>query len=206
MNGGNTPRRISVPFGAETAASLRAGEEVLLTGSIYTARDAAHARFIQLLDGGDRLPVDLNGQVLYYTGPTPPRPGRVSGSAGPTTSCRMDIFTPKLLRRAGLRGMIGKGPRSRAVVDAIRETGAVYFAALGGAGALLGKSIQASEIICYNDLGTEAVRRLRVVEMPLIVAVDSTGNDLYNFGPAGYQINESEVSNGRETSRTQRIF
>jgi fumarate hydratase subunit beta len=187
VNGENTPRRVSVPFNAETAASLRAGEEVLLTGSIYTARDAAHARFVQLLDAGERLPVDLNGQVLYYTGPTPPRPGRVSGSAGPTTSCRMDIFTPKLLRLAGLRGMIGKGPRSRAVVDAIRETGAVYFAALGGAGALLGGCVRASEVVCYEDLGTEAVRRLRVVEMPLIVAVDSTGNDVYIFGPEGFR-------------------
>ncbi len=187
MSGGNTPRRVTVPFDAETAASLRAGEEVLLTGSIYTARDAAHARFFRLLEAGERLPVDVTGQVVFYTGPTPPRPGHASGSAGPTTSCRMDIFTPQLLRYAGLRGMIGKGPRSRAVVDAIRETGAVYFAALGGAGALFGGCVRASEVVCYEDLGTEAVRRLRVAEMPLIVAVDSQGNDVYRFGPDGYR-------------------
>lgn len=182
-----SPRRVTVPFDAETAASLRSGDEVLLTGSLYTARDAAHARFFRLLEAGERLPIDLAGQVLFYTGPTPQRPGRASGSAGPTTSCRMDPFTPQLLRYAGLRGMIGKGPRSRAVVDAIRETGAVYFAALGGAGALLGRCVKESEIVCYGDLGTEAVRRLRVAEMPLIVAVDCTGQDLYRFGPDGYR-------------------
>ena len=179
---------ITPPLDAETAASLRAGDEVRLTGSLYTARDAAHARFIELIDAGKPLPVELKGQVLFYTGPTPPRPGRASGSAGPTTSVRMDPFTPKLLRETGLLGIIGKGQRSAAVIEALRECGAVYFAALGGAGAILGKSVQASEVVCYGDLGTEAVRRLRVVEMPLIVAVDSRGEDLYSIGPRQYAV------------------
>lgn len=179
-------KRVSTPLDDQAVQSLLAGDEILLTGSLYTARDAAHARFDKLLDEKRGLPVDLKGQVLFYTGPSPARPGKAAGSAGPTTSCRMDKFTPRLLQATGLKGMIGKGPRSAEVIEALEKHRAVYFAALGGAGALLGKCIVESEVVCYSELGTEAVRRLRVVEMPLIVAIDCKGNDLYRTGPEKY--------------------
>ena len=158
--------------------SLRAGDRVLLTGYIYAARDAAHRRMIEALEKGDGLPVDVKGEVIYYVGPTPPRPGMVIGSAGPTTSYRMDPYTPKLLE-LGLKGTIGKGPRGREVVEALKKFKGVYFAATGGAGALLSRCIKRVEVIAYEDLGTEALRRLYVEEMPLTVINDPFGGDLY---------------------------
>ena len=158
--------------------SLRAGDRVLLTGYIYAARDAAHRRMMEALEKGDGLPVDVKGEVIYYVGPTPPRPGMVIGSAGPTTSYRMDPYTPKLLE-LGLKGTIGKGPRGREVVEALKRFKGVYFAATGGAGALLSRCIKRVEVIAYEDLGTEALRRLYVEEMPLTVINDPFGGDLY---------------------------
>lgn len=169
---------ISVPLTAETAASLRAGDYVYLTGTIYTARDAAHKRMFETLERGEQLPFNMENNVIYYMGPSPARTGRPIGSAGPTTASRMDKYAPSLLD-FGLKGMIGKGKRSQAVKDAIVRNGAVYFAAVGGAGALLSRSIAASEVIAYDDLGTEAIRRLEVKDFPVIVVMDSEGNNLY---------------------------
>jgi len=169
---------ISVPLTAETAASLRAGDYVYLTGTIYTARDAAHKRMFEALERGEQLPFNMENNVIYYMGPSPARTGRPIGSAGPTTASRMDKYAPSLLD-LGLKGMIGKGKRSQAVKDAIVRNGAVYFAAVGGAGALLSRSIAASEVIAYDDLGTEAIRRLEVKDFPVIVVMDSEGNNLY---------------------------
>lgn len=171
-------KEIRVPFKEGEAAKLRAGELVYLTGTLYTARDAAHARMDAAIAGGEALPFALKGNVIYYMGPSPALPGQVIGSAGPTTAGRMDRYAPKLLRM-GLCGMIGKGKRSPEVLDAIKETGAVYLAAIGGAGALLSKCIKASEVIAYEDLGTEAVRRLTVERFPVIVAADAAGGYLY---------------------------
>ena len=171
-------KRYTVPFDRETAAQLKAGDCVYLTGTIYTARDAAHKRMQEALDRGEELPFDISGNIIYYMGPSPARAGQPIGSAGPTTASRMDKYTPVLLD-LGLRGMIGKGKRSDAVRDAVIRNGAVYFAAVGGAGALLSKSIIRSEVIAYEDLGTEAVRRLTVRDFPVIVVMDSQGNDLY---------------------------
>ena len=159
--------------------SLKAGDSVKLTGTIYTARDAAHKRMDEAIAAGQELPFDLAGNVIYYMGPSPAREGRPIGSAGPTTASRMDKYAPKLLD-FGLTGMIGKGKRSDAVKDAMKRNGAVYFAAIGGAGALLSKAIVASEVIAYDDLGTEAIRKLTVKDFPAIVVIDSTGEDLYN--------------------------
>lgn len=169
---------ISVPLTEETAASLRAGDYVYLTGTIYTARDAAHKRMSEALERGEKLPLAVENQVIYYMGPSPARPGQPIGSAGPTTASRMDKYAPALLD-LGLKGMIGKGKRNRAVKDAIVRNGAVYFAAVGGAGALLSKSIVSSEVIAYDDLGTEAIRKLEVKNFPVIVVMDAEGNDLY---------------------------
>ena len=177
---------LKTPLSALVAASLHAGDGVLLTGTIYTARDAAHRRFKALLDKGDKLPVDFSGQVLYYCGPAPAKPGRPIGSAGPTTGGRMDPYTPQLLKVSGLRAMIGKGARGGAVIEALKKNGCVYFAALGGGGALIGKTVTSSRIVCFEDLGPEAVYRFEVENMPLIVAIDSKGNDLYDSGPAEY--------------------
>ena len=171
-------KHITIPASQEDIRSLRAGDYLLLSGTIYTARDAAHKRMIETLEQGGELPIDVKGNFIYYLGPTPARPGTVIGSAGPTTSSRMDKYTPELLGR-GLSGMIGKGKRSQAVIDAIVENGAVYMAAVGGAGALLSKCIKSSEVIAYDDLGTEAIRKLTVEELPVIVIVDSVGNNLY---------------------------
>ena len=171
-------KHITIPASQEDIRSLRAGDYLLLSGTIYTARDAAHKRMIGTLNEGGELPIDVKGNFIYYLGPTPARPGTVIGSAGPTTSSRMDKYTPELLGR-GLSGMIGKGKRSQAVIDAIVENGAVYMAAVGGAGALLSKCIKSSEVIAYDDLGTEAIRKLTVEELPVIVIVDSLGNNLY---------------------------
>lgn len=162
----------------EDARSLRAGDCVSLTGTIYTARDAAHKRMQEALDAGKELPIDIRGNVIYYMGPSPAREGRPIGSAGPTTAGRMDKYTPRLLD-LGLGAMIGKGKRSQAVTDAIVRNGSVYFAALGGAGALLSKRILSSEVVAYDDLGTEAIRKLTVKDFPVVVAIDSEGNDLF---------------------------
>ncbi|MDR0330929.1 MAG: Fe-S-containing hydro-lyase [Chitinispirillales bacterium] len=167
-------------------SALRAGDRVLLSGIVYTARDAAHKRFMSLIEAGAPPPLPLENQVLYYCGPTPPTPNSPAGSAGPTTSARMDRYAPDLLRKTGLAAMIGKGARSAAVIDAIKECGAVYFAAIGGAGALISSRIKSSEIVCYEDLGPEAVYRFEAERMPLIVAVDAHGGDLYELGPKEY--------------------
>ena len=155
---------LTVPLSGLIASSLHSGDVALLSGVIYTARDAAHKRFMEFIDRGEKLPVDFSGQVLYYCGPTPAKPGRSSGSAGPTTSARIDVYTPKLLGATGLRAMIGKGERSSAVIDAMIKYGCVYFAATGGTGALIAKSIRSSAVVCFEDLGPEAVFRLEVPE------------------------------------------
>jgi fumarate hydratase subunit beta len=166
--------------------SLRAGDQVLLSGTIYTARDAAHKRFITLLEKGKPLPLSLDNQALYYCGPTPPTKTSPIGSAGPTTSSRMDAYTPEILRKTGLAAMIGKGDRGAAVIEAMKERGAVYMAAIGGAGALISSRIKSSQIICYEDLGPEAVYKFEAESLPLIVVIDSMGNDLYQLGPKEY--------------------
>ena len=177
--------RISAPLDAETARSLRAGQRVLLSGVIYTARDAAHRRLCELLDAGGEPPFPLEGAVIYYCGPAAAPPGRPIGAAGPTTSYRMDAYAPRLIER-GVRGMIGKGERSGAVAEAMCEYGAVYLAATGGAGALLAGCVVECEVIAWDDLGAEAVRRLTVRDMPLTCAQDAAGGDLYRSGPEDY--------------------
>ena len=171
-------KHITVPFDKETAKSLKAGDYVYLTGVIYTARDAAHKRMDESLNNGDKLPIDIDGNVIYYMGPSPAREGRPIGSAGPTTATRMDKYTLRLLDM-GLTGMIGKGKRQPKVKEAIVRNNAVYFAAVGGAGALLSQRILKSDVVAYDDLGTEAIRRLEVENFPVIVVIDSEGNDLY---------------------------
>lgn len=179
-------RKISLPLTDETVAGLRAGDDVLLTGTLYTGRDSAHKRMVEALDEGRPLPFQLAGQTIYYMGPSPARPGQVIGSAGPTTSGRMDSYSPRLMAE-GLKGMIGKGMRSPAVREAIRQHRAVYFAAIGGAGALISKTIRKSEVIAYEDLGAEAVLRLEVEDFPAIVVNDMYGGDLYEEGKAAYR-------------------
>lgn len=179
-------KEIRTPLTAEVIDTLEAGDEVALTGTIYTARDVVHQRLCTLLDAGEPLPIPLEGSLVYFAGPTPTPPGRPVGSAGPTTSSRMDAFSPKLIRH-GLAGMIGKGDRSQDVIDAMRACGAVYFAALGGAGALIAQCITASEVVAYEDLGPEAIHRMEVQALPLVVAIDRRGNDLYRTGPAAYR-------------------
>lgn len=171
-------RYIKAPITDEDARSLKAGDYVYITGTIYTARDAAHLRMQEALERGEPLPVSMSNNIIYYMGPSPAREGRPIGSAGPTTASRMDKYTPRLLE-LGLKGMIGKGKRSDAVKEAIVRNGAVYFAAVGGAGALLSKSITASEVVAYDDLGTEAIRKLEVENFPVIVVIDAEGNNLY---------------------------
>ena len=178
-------RKINVPLSNEDAASLRAGDYVYLTGTIYTARDAAHKRMQEALDKGEALPIDMQNNVIYYMGPSPARAGRPIGSAGPTTASRMDRYAPKLLD-LGLKGMIGKGKRSKDVLDAIARNKAVYFAAVGGAGALLSRAVTASEVVAYDDLGTEAIRKLTVRDFPVIVVADSAGNNLYETAVREY--------------------
>ena len=176
---------INVPLSGEDAAGLMAGDYVYLTGIIYTARDAAHKRMQEALEKGQRLPLEIKNNVIYYMGPSPARPGRVIGSAGPTTASRMDKYAPQLLD-LGLKGMIGKGKRTQEVKDAIVRNGAVCFAAVGGAGALLSRSIISSEVVAYDDLGTEAIRKLEVINFPVIVVMDSQGNDLYKTAIQNY--------------------
>jgi fumarate hydratase subunit beta len=178
--------KLTTPLISEDTEKLYTGDRVLLSGIIYTGRDAAHKRMTQLIERGEKLPFDLNGQVIYYVGPAPHKPGNVIGSAGPTTSYRMDTFTPKLIE-LGLKGMIGKGQRSREVINSMIRYKAVYFGATGGAGALLAKSVIKSEIIAYEDLGPEAVMKLEVKDFPLIVVNDTNGNDLYIEGVNKYK-------------------
>lgn len=177
--GDKMEKHIKAPFSEEVAKSLKSGDMVFITGIIYTARDAAHKRMKEALDSGADLPLDIRNNIIYYMGPSPAREGRPIGSAGPTTAGRMDKYTPQLLD-LGLRGMIGKGRRTSEVKEAIVRNNAVYFAAIGGAGALLSKSITKSDVIAYDDLGTEAIRRLEVVDFPAIVVIDSQGNNLYD--------------------------
>ena len=177
--------KISVPASEQELKKLKAGDSVLLSGTVYTARDAAHKRICECLDRGERPPCDLNGSAVYYVGPTPEHDGCCIGSAGPTTSGRMDAYSPRLLD-AGLKIMIGKGNRSDEVVRSMIRNGAVYLAAIGGAGALMAASIEEAELVCWEDLGCEAVLRLTVKDMPLTVAIDSEGNDLYRLGRAQY--------------------
>lgn len=171
-------KRITTPLTYEKTKDLRAGDSVLITGTIYTARDAAHKRLTELLDKGEKLPLEVKDQIIYYVGPTPAKPGRVIGSAGPTTSYRMDSYAPKLMD-IGLKGMIGKGLRSKEVVDSMVKNNAIYFGAIGGAAALICKTIKASEIVAYEDLASEAIRKLEVVDFPAVVIIDSFGNNLY---------------------------
>ena len=178
-------KHITAPITKETAKSLHAGDYVYVTGTIYTARDAAHKRMDEALDRGESLPIDIKDQAIYYMGPSPAREGRPIGSAGPTTASRMDKYAPRLLD-LGLGGMIGKGKRSQAVQDAIVRNKAVYFAAVGGAGALLSKCIKRADVIAYDDLGTEAIRRLEIEDLPAIVVIDSEGNNLYETAVKEY--------------------
>lgn len=173
--------KITTPLKEEDIVKLNAGDTVKITGVIYTARDAAHARLVKLLEEGKELPIDVRGQIIYYVGPTPAKQGKPIGSAGPTTSYRMDAYAPRLIKE-GLKGMVGKGARSKEVKDAIVSEKAVYFAAVGGAAALIAKSIKKAEIITYEDLGAEALRRLEVVDFPAIVINDIYGGDLYQEG------------------------
>jgi fumarate hydratase subunit beta len=175
------PIRLTTPLRAEDVISLRAGQRVLISGVIYTARDAAHRRMAEALAKGEPLPFDVQGQIIYYVGPTPAPPGHVIGAAGPTTAGRMDAYAPQLVS-LGLKGMIGKGPRSEAVKQALREHKAVYFGAIGGAGALLAQTIKSAELVAYEDLGTEAIRRLVVEDFPAIVINDCHGGDAYLAG------------------------
>lgn len=182
------PKKISIktPLSDETIRSLKSGDSALISGVVYTARDSAHKRMIEALNRGESLSIDLEGQVIYYAGPSPAKPGQVIGSVGPTTACRMDGFTPQLLG-AGLKGMIGKGARSDKVKSAIRKYGAVYFAAVGGAAALIAKCVKSAEIIAYDDLGPEAIRRLVVEDFPVMVVNDCHGGDLYESGRRAFQ-------------------
>ncbi len=177
--------RLKTPVSREALAKLRAGDMVYLSGEIYTARDAAHKRMTECLDRGEPLPFEIKDSAVYYVGPTPEPPGRAIGSAGPTTSGRMDAYSPRLLD-LGQKIMIGKGMRSREVIDAMVRNGAVYLAAMGGAGALMSACIKSCKVICWEDLGCEAVRRLEVEDMPLTVAIDSLGGNIYDSGPAAY--------------------
>lgn len=182
-------KHLTTPLRAEDLTDLYAGDKILLSGVIYTARDAAHARLIKLLEAGQKLPFELEGQVIYYVGPTPKRPGQVIGSAGPTTSYRMDPYTPALIEN-GLKGMIGKGIRSSKVKKSILEHQAVYFSAVGGVAALMAAKIEQAELLAYPDLGAEAIRKLVVSDFPLIVVNDIYGGDLYEAGKLRYQLGE----------------
>lgn len=178
-------KRITTPITEEITKDLKAGDYVYITGTIYVARDAAHKRMIEALDRGEQLPIEIENATIYYMGPSPAREGRAIGSAGPTTASRMDKYAPRLLD-LGLGGMIGKGKRSQAVQDAIVRNKAVYFAAVGGAGALLSKCIKRADVIAYDDLGTEAIRRLEIEDLPAIVVIDSEGNNLYETAVKEY--------------------
>ena len=177
--------RITAPLNREAARALKSGDSCLISGVIYTARDAAHKRLCELVAAGKELPLDVTDNIIYFVGPTPAKPGQAIGSAGPTTSYRMDAYSPTLIEQ-GLTGMIGKGKRGPEVIAAMKEYGAVYFGAIGGCGALLGKCVKKAEVIAYDDLGAEAIRRLEVEDFPAIVIIDSEGNNLYETGRAAY--------------------
>ena len=180
--------KINTPLTEEVVVSLKSGDNVVISGTLYTARDAAHKRLVNLIEKGEDLPMEIKGQIIYYVGPAPAKPGRALGSAGPTTSYRMDSYAPTLME-CGLKGMIGKGSRSQDVKDAMVKYKAIYFAAIGGAGALLSKCVKASEIVAYEDLGPEAIRKLTVQDFPAVVVNDTFGNDLYEQGVKQYKIN-----------------
>lgn len=184
-------KKLMMPLTEEMTRDLHAGDNVLISGVIYTGRDAAHKRLCELLDQGKELPVDLKDSVIYYVGPAPAKPGQVIGSAGPTTSYRMDAYAPALLD-LGLKGMIGKGKRSPEVIEAMKRNGAVYFGAIGGCGALLAKCIKKAEVVAYEDLGAEAIRRLEVEDLPVVVIIDRWGNNLYEQGRKTYVESQTE--------------
>jgi len=177
---------ITTPLTVEKVRELKSGDEVLLSGVIYTSRDAGHKRLVEAHKRGEKLPVDLTDATIYFVGPTPAKPGQALGSCGPTTSYRMDAYSPYLIKECGLTGMIGKGKRNDEVIGAMKEYGAVYFGAIGGAGALLSQSVVEAEIVAYEDLGAEALHKLTVKDMPLTVVIDSYGNNLYRTGMADY--------------------
>lgn len=181
--------KVTAPMTREQARQLKSGDSVLLSGVIYTARDAAHKRLCELVEQGKELPLDVKDSIIYFVGPTPAKPGQVIGSAGPTTSYRMDAYSPTMIEQ-GQTGMIGKGKRSPEVIAAMKKHGAVYFGAIGGCGALLSKCIKKAEVIAYDDLGAEAIRRLEVEDFPVIVIIDSEGNNLYETGRAAYLAQE----------------
>ena len=178
-------KKIQTPLTREDVRTLKAGDSCLITGVIYTARDAAHKRLCELLDKGQPLPVDMENAIIYFVGPTPAKPGQAIGSAGPTTAYRMDAYSPILIRE-GLTGMIGKGKRGPEVIEAMKECGCVYFGAIGGAGALLSSCVKKAEIIAYEDLGAEAIRRLEIEDLPVTVIIDAEGNNLYETGRKAY--------------------
>lgn len=180
-------KHITAPLTDDAVKSLKCGDMVSISGTIYTGRDAAHKIMCEMIDKGEELPVDWDGQIIYYAGPTPAKPGKVIGSCGPTTSGRMDAYSPKMIEQ-GLKGMIGKGPRSKEVIDSMVEHNVVYFAAIGGAAALIADSVKECEVIAFDDLGPEAVRRLCVENYPCIVVIDSEGNNLYEQGVAKYRL------------------
>lgn len=199
-------RKINLPLTDEDVAALRAGDSVLLSGVVYTARDASHKRMVEALDQGKSLPFDIRGQTIFYVGPTPARPGRPIGSAAPTTSGRMDSYSPQLIA-AGLKGMIGKGMRSQAVKDAMKQCKVVYFGAVGGAGAFLSKRIKKSTLIAYEDLGPQAIYRLELENFPVTVINDIYGGDLYEEGKAKYRVPSGEIgSRVTKNERSQKEF
>ena len=177
--------RVTTPLNEDKISKWRSGDKILISGIIYTGRDAAHKRLVDLIDKGETLPFDVKGQIIYFVGPTPARPGRAVGSAGPTTSYRMDAYSPRLIEK-GLKGMIGKGSRSKEVIEAMIKHKCVYMTAVGGAGALISRCITRSEIIAYEDLGPEAIRKMEVKDLPVIVVNDTSGNDLYQEGIKKY--------------------
>lgn len=177
--------KINTPLTEEKTRKLKAGDTVLISGTIYTARDAAHKRLVDLLDQGKDLPIDVKDAIIYYVGPTPAKPGMALGSAGPTTSYRMDPYAPRLLD-IGLKGMIGKGLRNNEVIESMKRNKAVYFAAIGGAAALIGKAVKKAELVAYEDLGSEAIRKLEVENLPVVVVIDTEGNNLYEIGQKQY--------------------
>ncbi len=177
---------IQTPLTKEIAKTLKSGDEILLSGIIYTSRDAGHKRLVELLEKGEKLPVDLENQIIYFVGPTPAKEGAVIGSCGPTTSYRMDAYSPTLIKECGLTGMIGKGKRNEVVISAMLENTAVYFGAIGGAGALIAKCVKEAEVVAFEDLGAEALRKLVVEDMPLTVVIDSFGENLYETGTKNY--------------------
>lgn len=178
-------KKITTPLTEDKIKDLKAGDNILISGVIYTGRDAAHKRMVEALEKGEDLPFDVKDQIIYYVGPTPAKEGQAIGSAGPTTSYRMDAYTPQLLDQ-GLKGMVGKGKRSDEVVESIKKNGAVYLAAIGGAAALIGKCVKTAEVIAYDDLGAEAVRRLEVEDLPVVVVIDKDGNNYYEIGQKEY--------------------